>query len=59
LTFNYVNILISNSIAKRKLSFPKLTTIKTFESTIEELIKRRAFIEGLNEKLKSRMSSTS
>jgi hypothetical protein len=23
LTFNYVNILISNSIAKRKLSFPK------------------------------------
>lgn len=53
LIFNYVNILISNSIAKRKISFPNLTTIKTFESTIEELIKRRAFIEGLNEKLKN------
>ena len=53
LTFNYVNILISNSIAKRKLSFPKLTTVKTFESTVEELIKRREFIEGLNDKLKN------
>jgi hypothetical protein len=53
LTFNYVNILISNSIAKRKLSFPKLTTIRTFESTVEELIKRREFIEGLNDKLKN------
>jgi hypothetical protein len=53
LTFNYVNILISNSIAKRKLSFPKLTTIKTFESTVEELIKRRKFIEGLKDKLKN------
>ena len=51
LRFNYVNIMISNSIAKRKISFPKLKNIKTFESTVEELIKRKDFIEGLNEKL--------
>lgn len=55
LRFNYVNILISNSIAKRKISFPKLNAIKTFESTIEELIKRRAFIEELNERLKNKI----
>jgi hypothetical protein len=55
LRFNYVNILISNSIAKRKISFPKLNAIKTFESTIEELIKRRTFIEELNERLKNKI----
>jgi hypothetical protein len=44
---------ILSLIAKRKLSFPKLTTIRTFESTVEELIKRREFIEGLNDKLKN------
>ncbi|WP_339833841.1 hypothetical protein [uncultured Flavobacterium sp.] len=53
LTFNYVNILMSNSIAKRKISFPKLTNIKTFESNVVELIKQREFIEGLNDKLKN------
>jgi hypothetical protein len=53
LIYNYVNVLISNSIAKRKISFPKMNTIKTFESTIAELIKRREFIEGLNDKLKN------
>jgi hypothetical protein len=53
LIYNYVNVLISNSIAKRKISFPKMNTIKTFESTIAELIIRRGFIEGLNDKLKN------
>jgi hypothetical protein len=53
LTYNYVNVLISNSIAKRKISFPKLNTIKTFESNIVALIKQREFIEGLNNKLKN------
>ncbi|EGV43562.1 hypothetical protein BZARG_2859 [Bizionia argentinensis JUB59] len=58
LTFNYVNILISNSIAKRKLAFPKLNNIKTFESHIAELIKRREFIEGLNNKLKNSLANS-
>ncbi|MBQ0786454.1 MAG: hypothetical protein KBT69_03075 [Oceanihabitans sp.] len=58
LTYNYVNILISNSIAKRKIAFPKLTNIRTFESNIEELIKRKAFIEELNNKLKSAHTKT-
>jgi hypothetical protein len=53
LTYNYVNVLISNSIAKRKILFPKLNTIKTFESDIVALIKQREFIEGLHDKLKN------
>ena len=52
LIYNYVNVLVSNSIAKRKLSFPKMDQIKTFESGISELIKRKAFIIELNNKLK-------
>ena len=52
LIFNYFNILISNSIAKDGVSFPRLNNIKTFEGSIEELIKRRPYIEALNEKLK-------
>jgi len=51
LIFNYANILISNSIAKRKISFPKLKEIKTFESSIEELIKRKEYIKVLNDRL--------
>ncbi len=56
LTYNYVNLLISNSIAKRKISFPKMSNIKTFESTIDELMKRRDFIGALNDKLKSTLA---
>lgn len=53
LTFNYINILISNSIAKKKVSFPKINNIKTFESELNELIKRKEFIRELNTKLKN------
>ncbi len=59
LTFNYVNVLISNSIAKRKISFPKLNNIKTFESELNELIKRKEFIRELNNKLKNTIASKS
>jgi hypothetical protein len=58
LSYNYVNILISNSFAKRKLSFPKLNNVKTFETNLEKLIKRRAFIEKLNERLKKTAANT-
>jgi len=50
LIYNYVNLLISNSIAKRKISFPKLNKIKTFESDLNELIERKIFIREKNNK---------
>ena len=53
LIFNYPNILISNSIAKGKVSFPRIGNIKTFESELKELIGRKEFIRDLSNKLKT------
>ncbi|WP_445721623.1 hypothetical protein [Flavobacterium sp.] len=53
LTYNYVNVLVSNSIAKKKLSFPSMNNIKTFECEINDLIERKEFIIALNNKLKN------
>ena len=55
LTYNYFNILISNSIAKNKLSFPKLNKTKTFEANIAQLLERKEYIEKLNNLLKNKI----
>lgn len=52
LIFNYFNVLITYSISKGKLSFPKLKETRTFETKLNELVKRKDFISNLNEKLK-------
>ncbi|WP_417367223.1 hypothetical protein [Flavobacterium beibuense] len=52
LTYNYFNLLISNSIAKKKLAFPNLSKTKTFEAEISQLIERKEYIERLNKSLK-------
>jgi hypothetical protein len=57
LTYNYFNILISNSIAKNKLSFPKLNKTKTFEADIGQLLARKEYIDKLNKSLKSKIAS--
>lgn len=57
LIYNYFNILISNSIAKNKLSFPKLNKTKTFDADISQLLKRKEYIEKLNKSLKSTIAS--
>ncbi|MFD2035188.1 hypothetical protein ACFSKL_10320 [Belliella marina] len=53
LIYNYFNLLITYSIAKGRLSFPKLNRTITFEGKLNELVKRREFIRNLNEKLKN------
>ena len=53
LIYNYLNILISNSIAKNKLSFPKLNKTKTFDADLSQLLERKEYIEKLNKLLKS------
>lgn len=58
LTYNYFNILISNSIAKNKLSFPNLNKTKTFEADISELLERKEYIEKLNKSLKNTIRNT-
>jgi hypothetical protein len=53
LIYNYFNVLITYSIGKGKLSFPKLKETKTFETNLNELNERKDFIRNLNERLKS------
>ena len=45
-------MLISHSIAKNKLSFPRLNKTKTFEVDLHQLFQRKKYIEKLNESLK-------
>lgn len=52
LIYNYFNVSISYSIARGKLSFPKLSETKTFEASIKELAKQKNLIKSLNQKLK-------
>jgi len=51
LIYNYFNILISNSVAHKRLTFPKLRNISTFECEIGDLINRKELIEGTLNKL--------
>jgi len=53
LIYNYFNILISNSIAKNKLSFPKLNKTITFDTDVSQLLERKNYIKKLNKSLKS------
>ncbi|WP_229664920.1 hypothetical protein [Polaribacter pacificus] len=56
LVYNYFNILISNTIAKNKLSFPNLNKTRTFEANISQLIERKEYIDKLNQSLKSTLT---
>ncbi|OIQ30858.1 MAG: hypothetical protein BM564_01205 [Bacteroidetes bacterium MedPE-SWsnd-G2] len=56
LAYNYFNILISNSIAKNKLSFPNLKETKTFETTFKQLRERKDYIVQLNNTLKQALA---
>jgi len=58
LTYNYFNILISNSIAKNKLSFPKINKTNTFEANIGQLLERKEYIEKLNNLLKKDIANS-
>jgi hypothetical protein len=53
LSYNYFNILISNSLAKNKLAFPKISNTKSFEAEISQLNKRKDYIKKLVEALKN------
>lgn len=54
LAFNYFNVLLSNSMAKNKLSFPNLNKTKTFEADIQQLLERKNYIEKLNQLLENK-----
>ena len=47
LAFNYGNLFVSNSLAKGKLSFPKLSATQTYEASLDDLVARKAYIKQL------------
>lgn len=51
LIYNYFNLVCANSLAKGKLTFPKLNEIQTFEAGLDDLLERRDFISSLHKKL--------
>jgi len=53
LIYNYFNLLLSNSMAKNKLAFPRLNKSKTFEAEVSQLLERKVYIESLNRSLKA------
>ena len=53
LIYNYVNLLITASLAKGKPASPKLSATKTFEARLDDLVKQKPLIRQLREKLKS------
>jgi len=59
LTYNYLNLAIALSMAKNKLAFPNLGNTRTFEADINQLRARKAYIETVNKRLKSRIARIS
>lgn len=53
LTFNYFNILISYSLAKRKLSFPKISSTITFEAKLDTLAERKELLLELRNRMQA------
>jgi len=51
LMFNYFNLTISNSIVKKKIAFPKLNHIITFEATLKDLIAKKPLLIEINKRL--------
>lgn len=52
LLFNYPNLTVGQSIANAQLSLPRIARAKTIEADIEDLKKRREYMEALCETLK-------
>ncbi|MFY0675291.1 MAG: hypothetical protein JXQ87_17985 [Bacteroidia bacterium] len=56
LSFNYLNLLASNSISKGKIAFPNLRRTCTFETTIGAIEKNKSYISSLNKSLKNKLN---
>ncbi|TDN88116.1 hypothetical protein DET49_10966 [Salegentibacter sp. 24] len=52
LTYNYLQILLANSIAKGKLSFPDLARVNTYTAPLSAIKQNKIFLKQLADKLK-------
>lgn len=51
LIYNFFNLMIANSIAKKRPALPQYKNIKTYQVDLSELTKRKAGIQILNNRL--------
>lgn len=56
LTLNYFNVMVNLCIAKGTLTFPNIYKIKTFETSLDELLNKKELIQYLIERLKPQNS---
>jgi hypothetical protein len=56
LVYNYFNLLISNSIARARLSFPNVSRVATIEGNMADLIANKERLITLNERIKRSLS---
>jgi len=52
LTYNYLQILLANSLAKGKLSFPAIGRVNTYKANLSAVKKNKVYLQQLAEKLK-------
>jgi hypothetical protein len=52
MTFNYLPILLSYSIANGKLSFPNIFALKSYACSLGELRKNKVFLEEMFGRMK-------
>ncbi len=57
LILNYPNLMVTKSIASKKLSFPNLTNIRTYETSLENLIANTEKIKIINKRIKSTIAN--
>jgi len=54
LIYNYPNLVVSYSLSKGQLSFPRISKINTYEATLSDIARRRDYLT----KLRSRLTRT-
>lgn len=56
LIYNYLNVMVTYSIARGKLSLPKINRTITFKADLDKLRQKKDFLVNLNQKLKREIS---
>ena len=57
LVFNYINLMVSISMAKKTIQFPNLNKVITYRAKVADIKKKEAFIKRLILKLENTKSN--
>jgi len=57
LFYNYINLTLSFSLSKAGLHFPNIKNINTYEANIDDVIKRKNYLNALYKRFETRVSA--